>query len=91
LADADYTRRHVVLDPGDIFLAFTDGVTDARSPDDERFGRPRLEQMLDRSFPSAAALTQHIQQRLSDYIGETAPEDDLTLLAVQRKPEPPNA
>jgi serine phosphatase RsbU (regulator of sigma subunit) len=90
LADADYTRRHVVLDPGDIFLAFTDGVTDARSPDDERFGRPRLEQMLDRSFPSAAALTQHIQQRLSDYIGETAPEDDLTLLAVQRKPEPPN-
>ncbi len=89
LAEASYTRRHVVLDAGDIFLAFTDGVTDARSPEDERFGRPRLEQMLDGSFPSAAALTQHLQQRLSDYIGDAAPEDDITLLAVQRKPRRP--
>jgi sigma-B regulation protein RsbU (phosphoserine phosphatase) len=90
LAEARYLHQHAVLDLGDIFLAFTDGVTDARSPDDERFGRPRLEQMLDRRFPSATALTQHIQHRLSSYIGEAAPEDDITFLAVQRRPRPPS-
>ncbi len=86
LAAARYTYQQAVLDPGDILLAFTDGVTDSRSPADERFGRRRLEQMLDQRFPSATALTQHVQQRLSTYIGDAAPEDDITVLAVQRTP-----
>ncbi|MFO7707719.1 MAG: PP2C family protein-serine/threonine phosphatase [Desulfobacterales bacterium] len=89
LAEAGYTCRQATLDPGEIFLAFTDGVVDSRSPGDERFGRPRLEQMLDRGFASAAALTQQVQQHLSAYIGDAAPEDDITLLAVQRKSRGP--
>jgi sigma-B regulation protein RsbU (phosphoserine phosphatase) len=89
LAAAGYTCRQATLDPGEIFLAFTDGVVDSRSPGDERFGRPRLEQMLDRGFASAAALTQQVQQHLSAYIGYAAPEDDITLLAIQRKPRGP--
>lgn len=84
LAEARYTYQAVVLDPGDIFLAFTDGAIDSRSPAEERFGRPRLEQLLGRSFASASALTQHIQKHLSEFIGDAAPEDDITLLAVQR-------
>jgi serine phosphatase RsbU (regulator of sigma subunit) len=83
-AGARFTYQAVVLEPGDTLLAFTDGAIDSRSPADERFGRPRLEQMLDRSFPSADALTQHLQKHLTEFIGEAAPEDDITLLAVRR-------
>ena len=84
LAHARFTCRQVVLDPGDIFLAFTDGAIDSRSAADERFGRPRLEQLLAGRFASARDLTQHIQKHLSEFIGDAAPEDDITLLAVQR-------
>jgi serine phosphatase RsbU (regulator of sigma subunit) len=91
LAEARYTQQAAVLEPGDILLAFTDGVTDSRSPADERFGTYRLEQMLDRSFPSATALTQQIQHRLSTFMGAAAPEDDITLLAVQHTPQLPGA
>jgi phosphoserine phosphatase RsbU/P len=90
LAGARYSYQSVVLDPGDIFLALTDGAIDSRSPADERFGLPRLEQLLAQRFGSATALTQEIQQRLSDFTADAATEDDITLLAVQRTRLPPN-
>lgn len=41
------------LEPGDRLLLFTDGVTDARSPDGEAFGRERLAALLTAHLPSA--------------------------------------
>lgn len=90
LRDARYTRQHALLDPGDILLAFTDGVTDARSPAGELFGHARLRQLLNGGISSATALTQHVQQCLATYIGDAAPEDDITLLAVRREPGLPS-
>ncbi len=85
LPEADYLPRQTALDPGDIFLAFTDGVTDSRSPADERFGHHRLHQLADRPLHSAGALIQTIQQGLADFIGPSPQEDDITMLAAYRK------
>jgi serine phosphatase RsbU (regulator of sigma subunit) len=85
LPEANYLSRSTILDPGDIFLAFTDGLTDSLSPTGERLGRHRLHRLLDGAFPSATALVQNIQQRLTAFVGQAPPEDDITLFAVQRK------
>lgn len=87
--EADYLPRHTILDPGDIFLAFTDGVTDSRSPADERFGHHRLQHLVDTAtIHSASALIQNIQQELANFIGQALQEDDITMLAVHCKKRP---
>jgi sigma-B regulation protein RsbU (phosphoserine phosphatase) len=46
LPDASYEPRQMTLSPGDLLLMYTDGVTEARSPDDEEFGTERLRSLL---------------------------------------------
>jgi len=90
LPEAIYLPRHTVLDPGDTFFAFTDGVTDSRSPADELFGHHRLRQLLDGTFHSAGDLVKNIHQELANFIGQSPQEDDITMLAVHRKKRPTN-
>jgi serine phosphatase RsbU (regulator of sigma subunit) len=90
LPEAIYLPRHVVIDSGDILLAFTDGVTDSRSPGDELFGHQRLHRLFDGTFHTAGDLVKNIQQELATFIGQSPQEDDITLLAVHRKKCPTN-
>jgi serine phosphatase RsbU (regulator of sigma subunit) len=85
LPEAIYLPRHIVIDSGDILLAFTDGVTDSRSPGDELFGHQRLHQLFDGTFHTAGDLVKNIQQELATFIGQSPQEDDITLLAIHRK------
>jgi phosphoserine phosphatase RsbU/P len=87
IADATFKVEQIQLEPGDIMLGYTDGVTEARSPDESLFSRKRLEMLLDKPFPSADDLIKHIQARLFAFVGDADQEDDITLLTVQRSPE----
>ncbi len=88
LSEAIYLPRHTVIDSGEILLAFTDGVTDSRSPGDELFGHQRLHQLFDGTFHTAGDLVKNIQRELATFIGQSPQEDDITLLAVHRKKGP---
>ena len=43
--DWEYETSTVELDPGDLLMAFTDGITEAMDPDGEEFGEDRLIQI----------------------------------------------
>jgi sigma-B regulation protein RsbU (phosphoserine phosphatase) len=90
LPEANYLPQHVVIDSDDIFLAFTDGVTDSRSPGDELFGHQRLHQLFNGTFHTARDLVKNIRQELATFIGQSPQEDDITLLAVHRQKCPTN-
>jgi phosphoserine phosphatase RsbU/P len=86
LPDMEFDVRQIELALGDMLLAFTDGVTEARSPDGSLFGEQRLTDLLGRSFGSAKALLGHIETELTEFTRGAAQSDDITMLAVFRKP-----
>ena len=56
-ADAAFKAGAAQLEPGHGFLAFTDGLVEARSPAGEAFGAERLRGALRRAIPKSTTLT----------------------------------
>ena len=77
--------QHVCLDPGDLLLGYTDGLTEARSPRDELFTRGRLDVLFESPSLTAESLLEQIQSNLLTFMGIAPLNDDVTMLAVQRK------
>ena len=82
--NTDFKVQHVNLKPGDIFIGYTDGVTDARSYDDDLFSRKRLEALLDVETVSVHELLDRVKENLFYHMNNSAQDDDITILAVQR-------
>lgn len=81
-----YEEQAERLEPGDYLIMYTDGVTDALSPDDEFFGEPRLFEIIQEANPdSAATLLATIDDALTDFVAGTPPSDDITLLVLRRQ------
>ena len=86
LPDLEFGTGTVTLAPGELLLAFTDGVTDARAPDGALYGEARL---LARAAEhagaaGAAAVLEAIEADLDAHGAGAVPFDDVTLLAVRR-------
>jgi hypothetical protein len=81
-ADAAYEEREAVLAPGDVLLAATDGLWEARR-DGVQFGDARLADLLAEHGRSLAP--QALVERLRDEAHAWAPQlnDDLVVLAVR--------
>ena len=83
--EAKFAYKEIQLLPGEILFAYTDGVIDARSPNEERFTKRRLFSLLSQPVASASELTQKIATNLFAHIGKAPQEDDITMLTLQRK------
>lgn len=80
-----FEQRSLTLQPGDILLLYTDGVTEAMNPERELFGEERL----------IAALRQHhtggpqqiiegIRAAVRAFVNGQSQSDDITIVVVQR-------
>lgn len=73
------------LQPGDLLLLYTDGVTDGTAPDGRHFDRVRLEATLRAAAgPSAANACRCVLDAVRDFQAGVPQYDDITLLAVKR-------
>lgn len=81
----DLPEQALQIGPGDLLVLYTDGVTDAVSPDGERFGYERFVARLarDRTAPAEAAVTDVVAAVL-EFQGDRPPADDLAVLALRR-------
>jgi sigma-B regulation protein RsbU (phosphoserine phosphatase) len=88
LPDAIYEERPIALQPGDVLLLYTDGVSEAESPSGEQFGQGRLEQLLARlrERPAAEILDAVVDEVVA-WAGERGQSDDLTLMVVKCRPK----
>ncbi|MET8280987.1 PP2C family protein-serine/threonine phosphatase [Micromonospora sp. NPDC005174] len=84
LADARFTEVRVHLDPGDLLLAYTDGVTEANGGPAhvEKFGEHRLRAALAAAADlPPAALVDRLLQVVDEWVGGQA-HDDIAMLAM---------
>ncbi|MFB7467472.1 PP2C family protein-serine/threonine phosphatase [Streptomyces sp. NPDC056224] len=82
--------HHVRLQPGDRVLIYSDGITEARSPDGDLFGEQRLTDTVIRSTASGdnapEALRRLIQNLLAHQVHRL--RDDATILLAEWHPTP---
>ncbi len=86
MPDARFKIEHVQLEPADILIGYTDGVTEARSSNGELYTKKRLHSLLEQPVTSAPELLERIKTSLFNYTENAPQSDDITLLAVQRYP-----
>jgi phosphoserine phosphatase RsbU/P len=84
LPQADYEEQSVALNSGDLFLAYTDGISEAMTVDDQEWGE---EQMLKAVLGIQAASADEVLRglfRAADEFTAGAPQhDDMTLLIMK--------
>jgi serine phosphatase RsbU (regulator of sigma subunit) len=85
LFQQEYPQRSVDLEPGDLLLLYSDGVTEAADPDDEEFGTERLVEVVrENRGRGAAAVIESINRAVDNWAGDTPPADDITTVAIRR-------
>ncbi len=84
LEDARYQKETLTLLPGDILLAFTDGVTEARNETEEEFGEARLEALVSRHPDRpAAGVRDLILEEVDRFRGAMPQQDDITVVVAR--------
>jgi serine phosphatase RsbU (regulator of sigma subunit) len=86
LQEAAYGTGSVRLNPGDMLLAYSDGVTECRNSEDEEFEMGRLSAAV--NAVGGACANQVLFSTLGavlDFADARSPEDDLTLLVIRRR------
>jgi len=85
--DLNWRHEHFTLQPGDVVLAYTDGLSDALNFNDETFGAARIERAaadaIEQGFhtnTSANAVAQHVLWEMRRFAGLQTRLDDLTLV-----------
>jgi sigma-B regulation protein RsbU (phosphoserine phosphatase) len=80
-----FAVKQIQIVPGDILIGYTDGVTEALSPQDKFFTKKRFLTLLERPAGTASKLIEQIKMELFKHIDNAPQFDDITMLAVHRK------
>ncbi|MGI9067298.1 MAG: SpoIIE family protein phosphatase [Pyrinomonadaceae bacterium] len=87
-ANADYREGRTHMQMGDVLVIYSDGVTEAASPNGEEFGPTRLYEVVSRNVDaSAAGIRDRIESALTKFSQGTKAADDITLVIVKRQAE----
>ncbi|GAB4539182.1 MAG: hypothetical protein Fur002_03830 [Anaerolineales bacterium] len=79
-------QRVITLNVGDTLLLYTDGLTEAFSPEGELFGDDRLAAALQSiQTKTADEVLSHVEECLNEFIESNLLGDDLTMLAIRRR------
>ncbi|MEJ2510364.1 MAG: PAS domain S-box protein [Anaerolineales bacterium] len=77
--------KEINLDPGDILVGFTDGVTDALNKHNQFFTEERLLKSISAPWTSIFSMIFELEVELRKHIGGQDQFDDITLISFRRK------
>lgn len=82
--EAKYEEANLELVPGDLMVAFTDGVPEALNTEGEEFGEERLKGLLHVSNGCGAEeISVRISNQVRDWIGVAEQYDDVTVVVMK--------
>jgi serine phosphatase RsbU (regulator of sigma subunit) len=84
---ARYDGGSVTLEPGDVLVIYTDGITEAENPEGEELGLQRLEELVCRhAGEGLTAVAAALEAGLERFVRGVPFADDRTLLLLRRLP-----
>lgn len=81
IMELEYSTSVFQLKPGDFFLMYTDGVTEARNSDGEEFGIGRLKKFL--GHPRGPNPARDLYQEVAAFSGDMQQHDDITAVSLE--------
>jgi len=79
-----YQEGSVQLNPGDVLVAYTDGIVEAQNMFGEDWGMGRLPQIVaECSHEPAAEINKSIWKAVDQFVGGAAQRDDMTVLVLR--------
>jgi phosphoserine phosphatase RsbU/P len=82
--DADYEQEEIALRPGDILLAYTDGIVESVNEYGEEFGEQRLISLVQQNKNlTGKELQEAIVRQVSSWSFEKERDDDMTLIIAK--------
>ena len=82
--EIQYEEADLELRPGDLIVAFTDGVPEALNGEGEEFGEERLKELLRGPGGRAAEeISARISSQVRDWMGAAEQHDDVTIVVMQ--------
>jgi len=87
MTEMEYNVQQVQMEPDDFLIGYTDGVTEAMSPENKLFSKKRFLSLLEKPAASASQQIEQIKINIFNHIGDAPQFDDITMIAVHRKPK----
>jgi len=84
LESATYREESGRLEPGDLIVMYTDGVTEAEDPGGEEFGVDRVADVVAAAEEDADGLCNRLLREVTEFTCGQPLQDDATLLVVER-------
>jgi sigma-B regulation protein RsbU (phosphoserine phosphatase) len=82
---ASYHHKRIQLEPGDVLLLYSDGLTAAQNHHGQMFGCERLDNALRRAATDGAeAVKSTVLAQFGDFLDGKDPEDDVMFLIIER-------
>ena len=89
--EATYKEQQIRVKQGELVLAYSDGLTEARNEDGKFYGEQSLFELLPKLHGlSTEALGQRLLQEVERFTGEARPNDDLSLMLLKYVSHKPN-
>ena len=83
---AEFHTRETKLEPSDVVVVFSDGVTEAVNTANQLFGDQRLEELIKESASlSAKEIKDRIEQEVRAFTRDVPQRDDITMIALKMR------
>jgi sigma-B regulation protein RsbU (phosphoserine phosphatase) len=84
MAEVEYRVEQIQLAHDDFLIGYTDGVTEAMSPEKMLYSKERFLALFENPAPTASQQIERIKEDIFDHIGNAPQFDDITMLALHR-------
>lgn len=82
--DSVWETQEIPVEQGDRLILYTDGITEARSPNGQQFGRERLRELIEAQSQRPIEVTiETMAETLQSHLAGHSAEDDLTLVGLE--------